>query len=187
MDVYLIRHTRTATQPGLCYGQTDVPLADDFADALAKLTGKLPDSLSDAAVISSPLSRCRLLAERLSGNVAIDERLSELNFGDWEGRLFDDVEPAALRHWTGHFVDVAPPNGESFSDLHHRVGGFWRELLQQPYPQVGIVTHAGVIRALLAEVLKLPLANAFQLRIDLGSVHKLRVQNDYTYVDFLNL
>lgn len=187
MDIYLIRHTRTAAPTGLCYGQTDVALADDFADDLLKLRGKLPDSFTKATLISSPLSRCRLLAERLGNEVVIDERLGELNFGDWEGRPFDNIDPDVLRHWTDHFVEVAPPNGESFSDLHRRIGGFWHELLQQPHEQVGIITHAGVIRALLAEVLKLPLANAFQLRVDPGSVHKLRQQNDYTYVDFLNL
>jgi alpha-ribazole phosphatase len=51
---------------------------------------------------------------------------------------------------------------------------------------VFVVTHAGTIRALLAQVLALPLANAFQFRIALGSVHKLHYTPEYTYIDYLN-
>jgi len=50
-----------------------------------------------------------------------------------------------------------------------------------------VITHAGVIRALLARALNLPLANSFQLRIDSGSVHKLRRSDDYLYVEYINL
>ncbi|MGR8941291.1 MAG: alpha-ribazole phosphatase [Gammaproteobacteria bacterium] len=186
MDIYLIRHTRTAAETGLCYGRTDVALADSFAADLETLQQKLPELPADCAVFSSPLARCRQLAASMSANVIADDRLLELNFGDWEGLRFDAIEAESLRQWTDHFVDTAPPNGESFTDLYRRVGDFWADLLQAPYEQVLIVTHAGAIRALLARVLTLPLANAFQLRIDTGSVHKLRHENNYTTIDFLN-
>ena len=52
--------------------------------------------------------------------------------------------------------------------------------------QVVVVTHAGVIRALLAHILKLPLANAFQFRIDSGSIHKLQHIDHYTFINYLN-
>ncbi|EIC31560.1 MULTISPECIES: alpha-ribazole phosphatase [Methylomicrobium] len=186
MDIYLIRHTRTATEIGLCYGQTDVALSPGFSEELAALRQKLPASVECCAVYSSPLTRCMQLAETLSPSVIVDDRLLELNFGRWEGRRFDEIEPDLLSRWTGNFVETAPPDGESFTDLCERVGGFWQELLSQPHEQVLIVTHAGAIRALLARVLDLPPANAFQLRIDPGSVHKLRRQHDYTYIDYLN-
>jgi alpha-ribazole phosphatase len=186
MDIYLIRHTRTATETGLCYGRTDVDLSPCFSDDMAVLQQKLPELSGGCAVFSSPLTRCMQLAETLSVNVTADDRLLELNFGQWEGRRFDEIESDSLRQWTGNFVEIAPPGGESFTDLVERIGDFWQELLQRPYEQVLIVTHAGAIRALLARVLDLPLANAFQLRIDPGSVHKLRHQNDYTYIDYLN-
>ena len=63
---------------------------------------------------------------------------------------------------------------------------FWQELLLTDAEQVVLVTHAGVIRALLAHVLQLPLANAFKFKVDMGSVHKLQHINDYTFVHFLN-
>jgi alpha-ribazole phosphatase len=186
MDIYLIRHTRTAAEAGLCYGQTDMALAESFAGDIQELRTKLPKIASNCPVFSSPLSRCLQLAGTLSGNVKTDDRLLELNFGDWEGRRFDAIEPDLLRHWTDHFVEIGPPNGESFTDLYRRIGSFWQELLTQPHEQVMIVTHAGAIRALLARVLALPLANAFQLRIPPGSVHKLQHLADYTHIDYLN-
>jgi len=186
MDIYLIRHTRTATEAGLCYGQSDVALAASFGEDLAALQHKLPALTVDCVVFSSPLRRCTQLAERLSAKVTTDARLIELNFGAWEGIRFDAIEPDRLRYWTDHFVEIAPPDGESFTDLYQRIGDFWRDLLQAPHERVVIVTHAGAIRALLARVLTLPLANAFQLRIDPGSVHKLRHQQGYTYIDYLN-
>ena len=186
MDIYLIRHTRTSSEAGLCYGQTDVALSASFADDRHAVRHKLPELPETCAVFSSPLTRCLKLAESLFPSVTADERLLELNFGDWEGHRFDAIEPDSLRFWTDHFVETAPPNGESFTTLYRRVGNFWEDLLQMPHEHVFIVTHAGAIRALLARVLGLPLANAFQLRIDPGSVHKLQHRNDYTYIHYLN-
>jgi alpha-ribazole phosphatase len=186
MDIYLIRHTKTAATPGLCYGQTDIALADSFADDLLHIRNKLPELPSDCPVFCSPLSRCLQLAGYLSGNVRCDKRLLEINFGDWENRCFDEIESDALRHWTDNFVHVAPPNGESFSDLYARTADFWQDLTRQRAGQVLVVTHAGAIRALLAHILTLPLAHAFQFRINPGSVHKLHYTADYTYIDYLN-
>ncbi len=187
MDIYLIRHTQTATDPGLCYGQSDVALADSFENELAKLYDKLPEFDDDCKVFSSPLTRCLQLAETFSDAVTTDPRLQELDFGDWEGQRFDDIEADVLQHWMDDFVTVAPPNGENFEDLYRRADSFWQELLAVKAEQVVVVTHAGVIRALLARALNLPLANSFQLRIDSGSVHKLRRADDYVYIEYINL
>ena len=187
MDIYLIRHTQTATDPGLCYGQSDIALADSFDNETDSLHDKLPEFNDDCKVYSSPLTRCLKLAETFSDTVTADARLQELDFGDWEGKRFDDIDADVLQHWTNNFVTAAPPNGENFEDLYRRAGDFWQDLLATGAEQVLVVTHAGVIRALLARALNLPLANSFQLRIDSGSVHKLRQIDDYLYIEYINL
>jgi alpha-ribazole phosphatase len=187
MDIYLIRHTRTATDPGLCYGHSNVALADSFPDEMMNLHQKLPEFDEGCKVFSSPLKRCLHLAETFSDTVTTDARLQELDFGDWEGKCFDDIEAGILQHWTNNFVTAAPPNGENFEDLYQRAGGFWQDLLATEAEQVLVITHAGVIRALLARALNLPLANSFQLRIDSGSVHKIRRDEDYLYIEYINL
>jgi len=203
MDIYLIRHTQTATDPGLCYGQSDIALADSFPDEMANLHDKLPEFDDDCTVFSSPLTRCLQLAETFSNTVTTDARLQELDFGEWEGKRFDDIDAAVLQHWTNNFVTAAPPKGENFEDLYQRAGSFWQDLLASATApcvalppasmqsteakQVLVITHAGVIRALLARALNLPLANSFQLRIDSGSVHKLRQADDFLYIEYINL
>jgi alpha-ribazole phosphatase len=187
MDIYLIRHTQTANNIGLCYGQTDVILADSYADEMASLHNKLPEFEDDCNVYSSPLMRCLQLAQTFSDNVIIDTRLLELNFGNWEGQPFDAIDSDIFQHWTDNIVTMRPPNGENFEDLYQRAAEFWKDLLATEAKQVLVFTHAGVIRALLAHALNLPLANSFQLRIDSGSVHKLQLYDNYLYVEYMNL
>jgi alpha-ribazole phosphatase len=187
VDIYLIRHTQTATESGLCYGQKDVALAESFVDEAQCVKNKLPALSEDCMIFSSPLSRCVKLAETFLRPITKDERLLEINFGDWENQRFEDIEARLLNQWTENFVHKPPPNGESFSDLCRRTGSFWESLLaQQPAEQILIITHAGVIRALLAGVLELPPANAFKFRVDVGSVHKLHYFNEYTYINYVN-
>lgn len=186
MDIYLIRHTKTCAQPGLCYGQSDIDLAESFSGDCQALKRKLPPLTSASRVYSSPLSRCQALAQQLCGEISTDERLTEINFGDWEGLRFDDIAQDRLRQWTDNFVEQAPPNGESFADLCRRAGEFWQDMLSTSYDQILVVTHAGTIRALLAQVLDLPPANAFRIKVGIGSVHKLQHESGYTYIDYLN-
>ncbi|MFI3199328.1 MAG: alpha-ribazole phosphatase [Methylococcaceae bacterium] len=190
MDIYLVRHTKTDTLKGLCYGQSDVGLAKTFFEEVQQLQQKMPEFKANSRFFSSPLTRCVKLAEQFSACVTTDIRLLELDFGDWESRRFDDIDADVLQQWTDNFVDIAPPNGESFTDLCQRVGDFWQEVVQgmsEATEQLIIITHAGVIRALLAYILKLPPANAFQFRVDLGSVHKFQHLDNFTYINYINL
>lgn len=187
MDIYLIRHTKTATVNGLCYGQSDVALADSFMVEAQLIHEKLPMLSADCLVISSPLSRCLQLAQTFGKPVTLDDRLQEVNFGDWENQRFDDIDADSVKMWTENFVSLPPPNGESFSDLCRRAGSYWDELVaHRPAEQVLLITHAGVIRALFAHVLGLPPANAFKFRVDVGSVHKLQHLDDYTFIHSVN-
>ncbi|MSR17002.1 MAG: alpha-ribazole phosphatase [Methylococcaceae bacterium] len=188
MDIYLIRHTKTIAQTGLCYGQTDLDVGEDFLFQAALIKQKLPEFENAFLIYSSPLQRCEKLAKYFSTEVLIDKRLRELNFGDWENVFFNDVPAKLLKNWTDDFVTVSPPNGESFEALFHRVDCFWQDLLaKNDGNPIVIFTHAGVIRAMLANVLNLPLERAFQFSVDYGSVHKLEYRMGYTYIHNLNL
>ena len=94
MELWLIRHSAVAVAPGTCYGATDVPLAQDAGTAAAVLRAHLPDEFE---LHSSPLSRCRLLAQALHRAPRSDARLAEMDFGQWEGRRFADIGREAIR------------------------------------------------------------------------------------------
>ncbi|ALG67087.1 alpha-ribazole phosphatase [Beggiatoa leptomitoformis] len=186
MDIYLIRHTTPAVLSGVCYGQSDIALADSFAEDVMLVKKKLTELDKDGVIISSPSGRCIQLAENLGGNVISDSRIMELNFGEWEMKNFNDINPEQLQKWTDDFVRIAPPRGESYQTLSARCQDFWNELIQQDYQQVSIVTHAGVIRALIALLLEIPLQKSFCFKVDYGSVHKFVYQKDWHAIEYLN-
>lgn len=174
--IYLVRHTTPLIPAGLCYGQSDVPLAPSYASELTVIRQKLPQHIDRC--FSSPLTRCRQLAEDLfDGPVTSDDRLLELNFGKWEMRRWDELDQVAARHWGEHFVTTACPGGESFLDLQRRVLDFW-QTAQTTTQTTLIVTHGGAIRVILAHLQRLPLEQAFTIPVEYGQVIALRA-NDF--------
>jgi alpha-ribazole phosphatase len=186
VDVYLIRHTRVAVETGLCYGQTDVPLAASFETECAEVRTKLPQ-LHNMMIYSSPLQRCRMLAEHLASRpIREDARLMEMHFGFWEQQRWDDIEDAQLKEWMADFVHRPCSGGESFQDLFERVVAFWHDFESQNGTDALIVTHGGVIRALLAYLLAIPLENVMRFVIDFGSVTKICVSEYGPVIKFVN-
>lgn len=172
MIVTLIRHTPVDLPSGICYGSADVPLAAGVEEAASQILHSLPPA--PRIILSSPSQRCRKLAELLAPFHEVDQRLRELNFGDWELKPWTDIPREQLEAWAGDFVHRSPPNGETFAALAQRA----REAVSTwtaAHPGVSLVcvTHAGVIRALSALQTGTPLADAFNLSVGYGSVHTL--------------
>ncbi|MFD2572128.1 alpha-ribazole phosphatase family protein [Spirosoma soli] len=212
MDVYLIRHTEVSVGRSVAYGQTDVELAETYEEQRDRLTAHLPED--PAFIFSSPLNRCRRLAEDLAGalatgsqietapgqtavvdahrpNVQYDDRLKEYFFGDWEMKPWADIGRELLDPWMADFVNSKTPNGENFQDVFNRVGSFWREQIlslaqTQTSQPVFIVSHGGVIRALLCLFLDLSLQNAYRLNLDYGAVTKLTLTGSTYTIQYIN-
>ncbi|WP_047541849.1 alpha-ribazole phosphatase [Methylotenera versatilis] len=174
MKLTLIRHTRLQIAPGICYGQSDIDVASTFIQECEKTKTKLDGMIFDAAY-SSPLQRCEKLANALNiGAPIIDHRLKELHFGDWELHAWDAIPRDFFDVWAQNYAHTAPPNGETFSQLQVRGINFLDEILScHPAGNIAIVTHGGMIRALLAHVLNMPLKGLFRFNIDYGSITQL--------------
>ena len=134
MDIYLIRHTTPAIEKGICYGQTDLDVTETFADEVLRTKAHIPAQA--ATVFSSPLQRCRKLAEALfpQHDISFHDHLMELDCGDWEMQPWDDIPKDEIDPWMKDFVHVAVPNGESYTQLHERVVQCFEQLQQQPCP-----------------------------------------------------
>lgn len=133
MKVILIRHTSVDVPKGVCYGQTDVPVAATFTEE-AEMTKKALGDRTFDAVFSSPLTRARLLADYCGYPTPVtDNRLMEMNMGDWEMKRYDDIKDDNLQKWYDDYMHVATTNGESFPMVYERVAGFLDELKQKPY------------------------------------------------------
>jgi alpha-ribazole phosphatase len=160
--LHLIRHPKPVVEPGICYGRLDLE-AENAAAVAERLRAGLPSGLP---VWSSPLRRCRVLAEYLHPAPQIDERLVEMDFGSWEGARWDDVPRAELDAWAADVAGYAPPGGESPHAVQRRALAFVAGLA---VPEAVVVTHAGVIRTLLAHWQQLPPAAWPQLVFPYGS------------------
>jgi alpha-ribazole phosphatase len=186
MEMYLVRHTITVADKTVCYGQTDVPVdTGQFKISYPDICKKLPEKID--TVYSSQLIRCSILAQQLvkekytSVSVTYDNRLKELNFGDWEMKKWDDINKEALGKWMQKFTTEKVPCGESNADLHERVVSFWNEILSQD-KNCCIITHAGVMRSILSIINKSELQNAFALYpVKYGDVIKITRLDDCSF------
>jgi alpha-ribazole phosphatase len=190
MDIYLVRHTEVYNPDKLCYGQSDIELSPDWETHFAELKQKIAPYLPGALFYSSPYERCTRLAGFLSGDrFKTDPRLSEMHFGDWEQCAWTAIDQPVLNAWMEDFVNYRVPGGESFILMHQRCTQFWDELLNSSEDKVIIVTHAGVIRSVLAHVLNIPLDKIFQIEIAYSSVNKITVNQEhgcYQTVNYIN-
>jgi alpha-ribazole phosphatase len=146
MEIYLVRHTSVSVPRGYVYGHTDVGLSDTF-EAEAEVVKQKLEGLVFENVWCSPLTRCVRLAGYCGYPDAIrDDRLKELNFGEWETKSWDDLD-ARAKEWFDDWVNVRTPGGESFNDQYKRVAAFLDEVRQGNYQRICIFTHGGVLRS----------------------------------------
>ena len=152
MRVALVRHVPSSIAPGICYGRLDIGVDPARAGEIATLAA---DPLLRGAVCvwTSPARRCLVVAEAIAAelgtDLAVDARLWELDFGQWEGLAWDAVDRAALDCWAADPMGFAPPGGESGAALVVRVGAFHAALRRDGRDCV-VVAHGGSLKVLAA-------------------------------------
>lgn len=169
--LHLLRHGEPEGA-GALIGRTDVtPTVAGIAACVEQVR-----DLETQVLIASDLSRARLAGEAIGRAIGtpllIDPSWRELDFGAWDGMAPADVDSAALaRFWDdpdGH----APPGGECWSALVHRVAGAIGDLASRP---TLIVTHAGAIRAALAVLCGFDARQVWALDLPYASLLSLHV------------
>lgn len=194
MELFLVRHPRVSGGDGRCYGRLDLPLAHDPAHAAERLRRLLPaEVLAEARYYCSPASRCRALAACFTASAEIDQRLLEMHFGSWEGRLWEDIERSALDDWAANPLHFVPPNGETPHAVRTRALAWVADLLAAAVADpaaaerpVLAFSHAGPIRMLLSHWMQVEPEGWPRINIDFGSVSHLRLQNGRVQVISLN-
>jgi broad specificity phosphatase PhoE len=141
------------------------PLGEKQAQRLAdRLSG-----LDYAMVYTSDLQRTQQTAAPLLGErpLKMVSELREMHFGKWENLTFQDISqrfPDAARRWQNDPVEVAPPDGETITDVARRVSSLLLGLGSGTDKLV--VGHQGSLRALLCLLIDLPLNHYWRLRLD---------------------
>ncbi|MCB1735125.1 MAG: histidine phosphatase family protein [Gammaproteobacteria bacterium] len=171
--MYLLRHGETAFS-GCLIGRRDVPAMPAGRRAMAAAV----DALEDVrCVYSSPLIRCADFAADWAAQCGIelvlDERLSELDFGRWEGCSVADIhaaEPERLAaFWADPFAN-GPPDGEPFAEFVARVRAAFSAVTGD---RALVVSHGGPIRWRLARERGLPPERMLEVDCPLASLHEV--------------
>lgn len=192
MKIYLIRHPDPEVEPGVCYGRLDLsPRNDALEQAIERVQRLVPAGLH---VLSSPLLRCRALTESLlqAGHWhthGFDERLQEMDFGQWEGQRWDDIGAEAVEQWRLDLLNHRPPGGEALADVVARCRGLLDEIMSlstDPDDAVVLVTHAGPIQVMNRLLQNLPMEGFGGTRLDYGSVSLLHRSQGETRVLYYN-
>ena len=125
------------------------------------------------AVISSPLRRCRSFAsawcEQQQVPLRVEPAWMEIDFGDWDGQTAQQIEQHSAHALKNFYLDPVKfplPNAEPYPHFSARVHAGWEALLAEHAGQkLLVVTHAGVMRALFAQLFNMPVSQSFQLDI----------------------
>ncbi|ENO84491.1 alpha-ribazole phosphatase family protein [Thauera linaloolentis] len=177
MELHLIRHPRPAIEPGICYGQLDIGIAESAAEVAARLRPLLPQRFD---LHASPLVRARMLADQFATPLAplrLDARLKEIHFGAWEGQAFSTIG-AAIDDWAADPLGFRAPGGESAREMTARVL-HWLDELQASAPAapVVVVAHGGPLRVLAGHLLGLPPERWLGLDFGCGQATRLDVED----------
>ena len=127
-------------------------------------------------MVSSPLARTRQTAAHFGVDVDIDDRLIELDYGDWEGRRVRDVEPLEWVQWQGD-LDFAPPGGESLRSVGFRVRAACAELAADAIDKtIVVVTHVSPLKAAVAWALGVGDETTWRLFVVPASISRVAVR-----------
>ncbi|MEH6576388.1 MAG: histidine phosphatase family protein [Amphritea sp.] len=187
ITIDLLRHGKP--QGGAIYrGRTDSPLDEQGMVQMSQSLATFGPELCWQRLYSSPLDRCVQFSRNYAAQnrlpLVVDERLIEIDFGAWDGRSFDEVwqaEPELVADFWRDPAANPPPEGESINALCQRVDEFITALLAQrtaDNEHVLLITHGGVIRAFIAQVLDLLPSQWARLQIDYGSLSRIQITID---------
>ncbi|GAA5100255.1 alpha-ribazole phosphatase [Wohlfahrtiimonas larvae] len=146
MKLILIRHTSLNIASGICYGQSDIDVSSTFINEADIIKTQLSDYQFDATY-TSPLQRCVKLANFCGFPDAIQTpQLMELNFGDWEGKLWDDINDPNLQNWFNDWLHIPATNGESFIMQYQRYVEFVEAIkIKHADQTIALFTHGGIL------------------------------------------
>ena len=199
--VFLIRHGETEDADSSRYkGHIDVPLSANGIAQVQRLADYLSRSMEHGAentdlkaVYCSGLIRAVKSAEIIAGSFGlmpiINDGLKERNFGAWEGMTFDEIKekwPDAFNAWAGNPLQFTPMEGENTLDVRERAMKTFNDIVPNHNGQsIAIVAHGGINRAILCELLGVPLENIFRIEQDFAALNEIELW-DYPVIRRMN-
>ncbi|MBS1371884.1 MAG: histidine phosphatase family protein [Lentisphaeria bacterium] len=161
--ILLIRHGEVEeAYRGRFIGSTDAPLSESGRADCRALRERVA-AYAPAVFYHSPQRRAAETLELVKpegARIVADPRLREIDFGEWENLLFDEIArtatPEQLRVWAENPAGMLFPGGEPYAAFAARVDAFSRDLLAAPEESAAIVTHGGVLMRMISVWKQLP-------------------------------
>lgn len=190
--LFLVRHgVAEWNQTGRYQGQSDPPLTAR-GEAQAQILANWFAGSGVVTLFTSPLVRARrtacAVARRLGVAAIVDNRLSELAYGQWEGLTQAEVKqrwPELLRLWKRAPDQVHFPGGENLHDVRRRIRSFFEEASRHPGPVLA-VTHQAIVRVAVLEAQGKPLSAYRDVRAETGSIATLLRKDNRLVLDSLH-
>lgn len=187
-NLLLVRHAEP-TDRDRCHGSRSDPglsrLGQRQAASLALRVRLLANELGPVRrLLCSPATRAIATAVPLGRDLgrqhSVDDRWRERDWGEWEGRPWDELwsrAPDAVTHDPAAYLAWTPPGGEAPDAVADRVAPALDEALSSPGTTV-VVTHAGAVRQALATALDLPLVATLRVEVPYGRITALATTGD---------
>lgn len=194
LRIWLIRHAEPLrNRMGYLDSRDGIPLSEAGHVQAARLAARLAREPL-AAVYSSPMRRAMDTATPIANagrlSVIQNNGFREIDFGDFEGREFDDLQityPELYEQWMARPTEMTFPNGESFSGFKQRVMHAFKGLTRRKAPAtIAVVSHAGVNRLLIANALSLCDDCLFRIGQNYASLSRIAYFDNSAVVELLN-
>jgi len=189
---YLIRHGEVAATPGVLYGRTPGIHLSEYGRHQARTMAQRFHDIPVRAIYSSPLERAietaEPLSESLSLPVTIHEGFSEVDYGEWSGRVFSELEndPQWLFYKTDR-TKAQIPGGENILSLQERfVKSMAQVQREHPLDNIVVVSHQDPIKTAVAYFLGLHLNMFLNFEIGHTSISVIRQDDNSARVLTLN-
>ncbi len=166
--LYLLRHGKTELA-GRYAGATDIALSKTGRKQIEEVAPRLSHIDFDH-IVCSPMLRCRESLELLNlpHDVIVDDNLREIDFGEWEGKSFQEISkssPDLVEQWSAGGNEFCFPGGECIQDFILRLEKAKSKLLSCEKEKVLVIAHGGVIRYLLCSFLGISYESYLLFRI----------------------
>ncbi len=192
--VILMRHGETEwNREGRVMGRNPVPLSA-AGRVQVEAAAEFARGLKLNLIVTSPLVRAResaaIVAERLGGIELIeDERLSEVEYGRWEGMTFKALlEDEHYLRYKDQPVTMATPGGETLTQAQARGLAAVHDAMHANHGRrVLFVSHGDIIRTVICHFMRLELDHFRRLRVDNATLSALELADTFTEVKFINL
>ena len=177
MKIYLIRHGQTDWNlEGKIQGRHDVSL-NETGSKQAELLAMGMDKRPVVQIFSSrqkrALETAQAVGRRQHVAVTVVDGLEEVEFGEWEGKTWDEISreyPEEFKVWCTEPAEIVPPGGESRPQIYRRIGNALKEILRRSRGDIAIVSHGAALAYMVSIMLEKELGDHDEIIVKNASI-----------------